>query len=127
MGYAINWLEIPARDFERAVAFYEGVFGQPVQRGDFLGVPHGFLPGSSGTPIGAIIAAPLVEGGDVQTGHAGPVLYLDAGGQIDAIVERVETGGGRVLAPPTSINQTGQIAIFLDSEGNRVGLHQSTQ
>lgn len=124
MANAINWFEIPAGDFERAVAFYRTVMGWPVPVGEFQGVPHGFFgTGEGGSVAGAIIARPVVEGGDAQAGHAGPVLYLNAGDQIEAIVARVAAAGGQVLAPVTAIAPQGHVAIFRDSEGNRVGLH----
>ncbi|MBX0327499.1 VOC family protein [Oscillochloris sp. ZM17-4] len=124
MRNAINWFEIPATNFDRAVAFYSAVLGAPVHAGEFQGVPHGFLPADEGGVAGAIIAGAVVAGGDANPGHAGPVLYLNAGDQIEAIVARVEAAGGQVLAPPTPIGPQGMVAIFRDTEGNRVGLHQ---
>jgi predicted enzyme related to lactoylglutathione lyase len=124
MRNAINWFEIPATDFDRAVAFYSTVLGVEVMRGEFAGVPHGFLPADEAAVGGAIIAGPVVAGGDAQAGAAGPVIYLNAGKQIEAIVARIATAGGKVLSPVTPIPPQGHIAIFLDSEGNRVGLHQ---
>ncbi len=123
MSNAINWFEIPAADFERAVAFYSAVLGRPVQRREFLGVPHGFFPASPGAATGAIIARQVVAGGEPQAGPGGTLIYLNAGDEIAAMVGRVAAAGGEVLTPPTPIGPQGQIAIFRDSEGNRVGLH----
>jgi predicted enzyme related to lactoylglutathione lyase len=124
MRNAINWFEIPAANFDRAVAFYSAILGAPIHKGEFGGVPHGFFPADEGGVAGAIIAAATVPGSDANPGHAGPVLYLNAGGQLEAIVARVEAAGGQVLTPPTPIPPQGAVAVFRDSEGNRVGLHQ---
>jgi predicted enzyme related to lactoylglutathione lyase len=106
------------------VAFYSAVLGAPVEVRAFGGVPHGFFPADEDGVAGAIIAGPVVAGGDANAGPVGTVLYLNAGDQLEAMVARVAAAGGRVLAPPTPIGPQGHIAIFIDSEGNRVGLHQ---
>jgi predicted enzyme related to lactoylglutathione lyase len=124
MRNAINWFEIPAVSFDRAVAFYSAILGASIHAEEFMGVRHGFLPTDEGGVGGAIIAAAVVPGADANPGHAGPTLYLNAGDQLEAIVARVEAAGGQVLAPPTPIAPQGAIAIFRDTEGNRVGLHQ---
>lgn len=124
MSNAINWFEIPAADFGRAVAFYRAILERPVVEMEFQGVPHGMLAADEGAVTGAIIARPVVAGGEPRPGADGPVLYLNAQGAIEAILARVEEAGGKLLTPVTPIAPQGHIAIFLDSEGNRVGLHQ---
>jgi uncharacterized protein len=42
-------------------------------------------------------------------------------------VARVEPAGGRLLVAETPIGEQGAIAIFADSEGNRIGLHAPPQ
>lgn len=124
MQNAINWFELPATDFERAVIFYEAVLAAPLRREIFVGVPHAIFSSDKDGMTGAIIAGALVVGGEPRPSQAGPVIYLNAGDQLAAILGRVEAAGGAVLTPPTQIGPEGQIAIFRDSEGNRVGLHQ---
>jgi predicted enzyme related to lactoylglutathione lyase len=121
---AINWFEIPAVDFERAVSFYSAIMGAPVIKGEFQGVPHGFFPAPEGAATGAIVGGTVVAGGEPRAGAGGVVIYLNAGAQIEAIAARVEAAGGKLVTPPTHIAPQGQIALFIDSEGNRVGLHQ---
>lgn len=117
---AITWFEIPTSDFERAVAFYTTIFGHEISTGDFMGVPHAFFPYQGEGVGGAIISRP-----DTQPGSDGPVIYLNAGNELSQAVARVETAGGQVLMPVTSIGEQGYIALILDTEGNRVGLHAS--
>jgi predicted enzyme related to lactoylglutathione lyase len=111
----LNWLEIPASDFDRAVRFYGAVLGRPVPVGEFMGVPHGFLQDAHGESGGAVIPG--------EPANGGPLIYLNAAPDLDAAVSRVESAGGRVVQPATSIGQQGAIAIIVDTEGNRVGLH----
>jgi predicted enzyme related to lactoylglutathione lyase len=51
------------------------------------------------------------------------LIYLDAGEDLTPVLGRVEPAGGKVVVPKTSIGEHGAIAVFIDSEGNRVGLH----
>lgn len=118
MSNAINWFEIPASDFDRAVAFYSTILGSPLHTGEFMGAPHGFF--GSEEVNGAVI-----KRADTQPGGNGPVIYLNADGVLDEVVARIEPAGGRVLVPVTSIGEQGALAIFLDTEGNRVGLHSN--
>jgi predicted enzyme related to lactoylglutathione lyase len=54
----------------------------------------------------------------------GAVVYLDAGGDLDGAIERVQAEGGKVVMGRTLISeQIGSIAWFVDTEGNRVALH----
>jgi predicted enzyme related to lactoylglutathione lyase len=53
----------------------------------------------------------------------GAVVYLDASAGLDGCLERVKAAGGKVLMPRTDVGAPGFIALILDTEGNRVGLH----
>jgi len=116
---AACWFEIPAADFERAVGFYEAAFGVSLRREDMGDMRLAVFP----------YTAPGV-GGAVAMGHGlkpsadGPVVYLNADGQLDAVIERFQALGGAVVWPKVSLpGGMGDIAIVRDSEGNRVGLH----
>jgi len=115
---AINWFEIPATDIARAISFYRTVLDQDIRAGEFMGVPHGFFPADEVGVAGALIAPP-----DAAPSLSGPLIYLNAGQSLSAIVARVEPAGGRLLLAETSIGPQGAIAIMADSEGNRIGLH----
>ena len=119
---AINWFEIPATDIARAITFYRTVLGQDIRAGEFMGVPHGFFSADQQGVAGAIIAPP-----DAAPSLDGPLIYLNAGQSLSAIVARVEPAGGRLLVAETPIGEQGAIAIFADSEGNRIGLHAPPQ
>jgi uncharacterized protein len=118
MQHTINWFEIPAVDFDRAVTFYNTILEVEIDKSAFLGDPHGFLPGGPGVVSGAIVLRD-----DLQPGSTGTVIYLNVGEQMAATLERVEDAGGKVLLPETAIEPQGSFAFILDSEGNRIGLH----
>jgi uncharacterized protein len=118
MRNAINWFEIPATDFDRALEFYRTALGRDIRKGEFMGVPHGLFPADEGGVGGAIIAP-----ADAAPAANGTLIYLDAAPSLGAVVARVEAAGGQVLLPETSIGEQGAIAIVLDTEGNRIGLH----
>lgn len=117
---AINWFEIPAADFDRAVTFYETILGKPIRREVFAGLPNGILPYEQDSGVGGSI----VHGDGNTPAMNGPLVYLNTGMELAAVVGRVESAGGQVLLPLTPIGPAGTIALIRDSEGNRVGLHQ---
>ena len=57
-------------------------------------------------------------------GNAGPLVYLNANPSIDSVLARIEQAGGRVLIPKNQISeQRGYMAVFEDTEGNRIALN----
>ena len=51
------------------------------------------------------------------------MVYLNGGEDLDAVLDRVEGAGGRKLSEKQDIGENGFVAFFMDTEGNRVGLH----
>jgi len=115
------WFELPATDLARAARFYAAVLGVPLR--------------TENCPVaGQIVHVFDREGADVkgtlmqaaegfQPGQGG-LIYLNAGMDLADPLSRVEAAGGRVLTAKTQLPENwGFIAHFLDSEGNRVGLH----
>lgn len=121
MQNAINWFDIPAVDFERAVTFYEAIFGLTLRRAASGDTMNGIFPAdrAAGGVTGAVCKGP-----GYAPSAEGTIVYLNANGQLDAILSRVEAAGGRILRPKTHIGDPGYMAWIIDSEGNRVGLHQ---
>lgn len=122
MKNAINWFEIPAKDFARAKAFYEAVLQSEMEIMEMEGdvnqmaiFPSDWMNGGVG---GTIISGPAYE-----PSQAGSVIYLNGGDDLSGPLSRVEAAGGKILVPKTSIGQSGFIAHFADSEGNRVAFH----
>ncbi len=118
--HTINWFEIPATDFDRAVHFYNTILGIEIRKAEFMGVPNGFFP-MDGDGVGGAI----VQGEYLIPGTTGTTIYLNAGDEsnLDKVLERVASAGGKVLMPKTDIGDPGFIGTVLDTEGNRVGIH----
>ncbi|MBU1351837.1 MAG: VOC family protein [Gammaproteobacteria bacterium] len=119
MAHALNWFEIPVADFSRAKGFYEKVLGitiEPMAMGPTL---MGMLSSDSSAVGGAIVQG---EGG--VPSQNGTMVYLNGGDDLAPMLARVEQAGGAVVVPKTEIgNDFGFFAHFVDTEGNKVGLH----
>lgn len=118
---AINWFEIPATNFDRAVKFYENLLQINLNRIMFEGTtPNAIFPYAETGIGGAVVDAPYAK-----PSVDGAVIYLNAQNTsvFETALNRVESLGGRVVMPKTSIGELGSFALITDSEGNRVGLH----
>jgi uncharacterized protein len=123
----IVWVDIPVTDLDRASKFYSQVIGMPVNR--MPGAQDVAVPGN---PSGEnqqteetmmTVAFDLYVGG--KPSMDGPTVYLTAGGDIAAALQRVRDAGGEVLQEPQNMGEMiGTLAFFKDTEGNRIGLHQ---
>jgi predicted enzyme related to lactoylglutathione lyase len=117
--HAISWFEIPVTDFARAKAFYEAVLGRPIETMTMGPSTMGFLSTSPDAVGGCIVQEPGVE-----PSRTGTLVYLNGGDDLAPMLARVEGAGGSVVVPKTDIGSGfGFFAHFIDTEGNRVGLH----
>src|SRR5688572_29089220 len=106
MKNSINWFEIPTRDMDKAVAFYEKALGVTLKRELFGGLPHGVFPADKGAATGAVVAAP-----HLVPASAGVVIYLDAPDGVRAVLTRAKAAGAAEVQPHTSIGEFGWIAV----------------
>lgn len=120
----IGWFEIPVLDMDRAITFYETVFGYEMQRQQMGSLDMGWFPMSSESP-GA--GGSLVCHKDFYTpsAAAGTLVYFIApSGDLSTELARVEEAGGEIIIPKKQISEEyGYMAVILDTEGNRVALH----
>lgn len=116
MQKLISWVEIPAADFDRAAKFYASVFNLDLQIVEGGGEKMACFPSGEG----AISFAP-----GFHPSKDGVLVSLNAGNQLEATLARVEKEGGQIIRPKTKIDAEGRgyFALFLDSEGNKVGLY----
>ena len=112
-----HWFEIPVEDFERAKTFYETVFSTEIHTVDFGGFMMGIFPhGESG--------AALCKGPDYTPGALGVVVYMDASPDLSVAEAKIEAAGGKILQSKKQISdEHGFMALFHDTEGNRLALH----
>jgi len=117
----IGWFEIPVNNTDRAKAFYDTVFNINIQVQDFGGVLMGWFPfneGKSGAS-GSIIKHEAYQPSDTQ----GALIYFSCS-DVSNELSRVEAVGGKVVQPKTQISpDIGYMALFIDTEGNRIALH----
>jgi predicted enzyme related to lactoylglutathione lyase len=70
------------------------------------------------------VGGAIVHGGGVTPSTEGTTVYLNGGDDLAPILSRVEPAGGSIAVPKTEIgNDFGFFALFIDTEGNKVGLH----
>lgn len=116
---ALNWFEIPVSDFERARTFYETVLGVELFVQELDGITMGMFPCDQ---LG--IGGAICSGEYYVPGSDGSVIYLNAMPDLQPASDRVEAAGGKLVFPKTEIgNGWGYFALFIDTEGNKVGLH----
>jgi len=118
---AINWFEIPVKDFDRAKAFYttimDGEIAEVPMEG---GMRYGVFPHDKDNGVGGGIIA----GNEQQNPSMdGATVYLNGGEDLSAPLAKVEAAGGKIILPKTAIGEDGFMAQFLDTEGNKLALH----
>ncbi|MBT9503588.1 MAG: VOC family protein [Burkholderiaceae bacterium] len=119
MANALNWFEIPVTNFERAKAFYEAVLGVTIETMEMGPITMGMLSSDPEAVGGA-----LVQGDGSTPSQTGTLVYLNGGDDLAPMLARAAQAGGSVVVPKTDIgNDFGFFAHFMDTEGNKVGLH----
>ncbi len=118
----VGWFEIPVTDMDRARKFYESVFDLKIQVQDLNELQMGIFPFAEGKPgaWGALVKHPDFYH---PSNSDGPLLYFSSK-DVKIQADRVERAGGKVLQPKKLISEgVGYMALFIDSEGNRIALH----
>ncbi|MEA1881318.1 MAG: VOC family protein [Candidatus Marinimicrobia bacterium] len=111
-----HWFEIPVSDFERAKSFYETIYDMKIDVFDAGPVKMGIFPHSGA-------GGAICFGEHYTPGSAGVVIYLDANPNLDDVLNKIEAAGGKVLQTKKQISEEhGFMALYLDSEGNRIAL-----
>lgn len=114
----VVWFEIPVKDLSRATKFYSTVLALELQEMQHDGMNMAFFPHAEGSVTGA-----LVEDKENAPSEKGSLVYFNGGDDLTVPLGRIEKAGGTVVMGKTSIGPWGFIAIFKDTEGNRVALH----
>jgi uncharacterized protein len=119
----VGWFEIPVANMDRAIAFYEKVLDLKLDRHQMGPLDMAWFPWleeKPGSP-GSLVHHPDYY----KPSTDGVVIYLTAhSGDLTIELSRVEAAGGKVIQPKTQISEEyGNMALIIDSEGNRVALH----
>jgi len=123
MKNAISWFEIPSNDLDRAQRFYESIFNIELFPLDVANIRMRMFPiDDPATGIGGAVVH--AEGFYQTSSSDGVLVYLNANQDVQIILDRVEAAGGKIVIPKTEISpEHGHMGIFIDTEGNRIGLH----
>ena len=115
----VSIFEIPATDISRAIDFYQAILDIKIEKMDMPEMQMGILPYDGQMVTGVIIKA---EG--YKPSVDGVTIYLNGGDNLQVILDKVEKSGGKILVPKTlHADESGYFATFIDSEGNKIGLH----
>ena len=117
----VNWFEIPVTDMSRAVSFYEAVFSFKMHLAKLDGLEMAWFPWRENTPGsgGSLIYSPEFY----KPSEEGTVVYFSVD-DIEQAEAKVGPAGGEVLIKKRQISEEhGYMALFKDSEGNRIAVH----
>lgn len=123
---AISWFEIPATDLDRATKFYESIFGISLIVMDMPNIKMRMFPLEDMMGVGGAI----VDSGGFHKPSStdGPLIYLNGNPDVQRVLDKVEAAGGKIFLPKTEISpEYGFMAVIIDTEGNRIGLHSIPQ
>ncbi len=115
----VGWFDINVSNVERAKKFYETVFSTklfdlPIEWGKQSLFPFDHE--------GPNISGALVEKVGMKPNGNNTVVYFESE---DCVTEekRIDEAGGKIVQPKMSIGDFGFVSIFIDTEGNTIGLH----
>ena len=120
---AISWFEIPAADLDRATRFYETIFQAKLIPMDLDNIRMRMF---AITDMENGVGGAIVDSNGFHRPSAtdGPLIYLNGNPDVQIILDRVEAAGGSIMVPKTAISpEYGFMAVIIDTEGNRIGLH----
>ena len=117
---SVVWMEIPVRDIDRGMAFYNSVFGYDLERSEDFPNPLAMFP--TDAPNG--VSGHIYEGEPARPGE-GSTIHLAVPDTLEATAARCEKAGGTIKSDPTPL-PAGRFQYALDPDGNSIGLFEAT-
>ena len=119
----VGWFEIPVENMERAISFYEKVLDLKLSKNKMGPLDMAWFPwleDKPGTP-GTLVHHPEFY----RPSTDGVLIYLTAhSDDLANELSKVEAAGGQIIQPKTKISdEYGNMALIIDTEGNRIALH----
>tara|TARA_R110000765_G_scaffold296380_1_gene391544 strand:- start:602 stop:970 length:369 start_codon:yes stop_codon:yes gene_type:complete len=115
----ISIFEIPATDISRAVDFYQAILDINIEKMEFPEMQMGIFPYE-----GQMITGVIMKAEGYKPSAEGVTIYLNGGDNLQIILDKIEDNDGKIIVPKSPhADESGYYAIFLDSEGNKIGLH----
>jgi len=113
------WTEIPVTDVDRAIAFYNEVFGLELTVDNSGPNPMAMFPTADGTGV----AGHIYPGTPAKAGE-GPTAHFAIPDTLEDAMARTGKAGGKVLGDPVTI-PAGRFAYATDPDGNSIGLFET--
>lgn len=119
MKNLIAFFEIPVVDFNRAVRFYESLLNCQLTVMDWETEKMAFFTNNVGECIGSLSYTL-----DFKPSKDGILLSFSVE-DMEIALSKIKNSGGEIIRAKTKIeaNNRGYFSIFIDSEGNKVGLY----
>ncbi|MEM9143734.1 MAG: VOC family protein [Bacteroidota bacterium] len=117
----VGWFEIPVTDMERAKTFYEVVFDISISLHELDGFVMGWFPMNNGANMatGSLVQHEMHR----PSATHGTLIYFSCK-DLSQELNRVVAAGGTIVKEKSEIGDGhGFMALFQDSEGNRIALH----
>ena len=115
----ISLFEIPATDISRAINFYQAILDINIEKMEMPGMEMGIFPYENQMVTGVIM-----KGEGFKPSADGVTIYLNGGDNLQTILDKVGVNGGKVIVSKTAhADESGFFALFLDTEGNKLGLN----
>lgn len=118
----ISWFELPVSDMDRAKTFYETIFDVELELmvlGDNFKMA--VFPSGESAVGGALV---WNEDWYKPCSSHGPLIHLNANPDLQTVQDNIEKAGGKITISKRGIGPgRGFMAVFKDTEGNRVALH----
>jgi len=119
MNSFISLFEIPATDITRAINFYQAILDINIDKIEMPGMEMGIFPYGE-----QLVTGVIMKGEGYTPSTDGITIYLNGGDNLQTILDKVEENGGKIITPKTAhADESGFFALFLDTEGNKLGLN----
>ena len=116
----VGWFEIPTQEMERAIKFYKHVFDTKLDRNKMGDFDMAWFPWNE---EGKGAGGSLVHHESYTPSDDGALIYFSSE-DVNNELGRIEEAGGKILQEKTQISpDIGYMALFIDTEGNRIALH----
>ncbi|MGD9673315.1 MAG: VOC family protein [Candidatus Nitrosocosmicus sp.] len=119
---AIKHFESPADDIQRAVGFYRDIFNWELEKWanpENPNMDYWFIKTKDEKGILGISGGMMKR----QSSDHKVTNYITVG-SIDEYTIKITEKGGKIVIPKTEIPNMGYFTVFLDSEGNMLGLYE---
>ncbi len=116
----VVWTEIPVRNLDDAIKYYQDVLGIECEINDM---------GPNKTAMFKVqdyatgISGHLYEGDPGSNGQ-GATVHMAVEGSLEDAMARVEPAGGKVVSPPIAM-PFGRFTYTIDPDGNSIGLFEA--